>query len=93
MSGGVVKLQPFSDALGFGWLKCFVERAGVVGVEVVHHQPDHLGIRVCLVHQPPHLAREVHGSAAPGHLDMLHPPFGSQNMNRFRVPFRWYSVS
>ena len=59
-----MKLQPFSDAPGFGWLKCFVERAGLVGVEVVHHQPDNLGIRVCLVHQPPHLVREVHGSAA-----------------------------
>ena len=37
----------------------FVERAGLVGVEVVQYQPDHLGIRVCLVHQPPHLEATV----------------------------------
>ena len=65
-----MKLEALGDAPSFARLKCFVERAELVGVEVVQYQPDHLGIRVGLVHQPPHLVREVHGSAALGHLHM-----------------------
>ena len=44
-----------------------------MGVEIVQHQPDHRGVRICLVHQPLHPVREVHGSAVPGHLDVPPP--------------------
>ena len=77
-----MKLEAFSDAPSFARLKCFVERAELVGVEVVQYQPDHLGIRVGLVHQPPHLkSTAVRRSVT---ATCLHPPFGI--MNRFRVP-------
>ena len=91
-----MKLQPLRDAPGFARLKCFVKRAELVGVEVVQYQPDHLDIRVGLVHQPPHLVGWWAKSTAvrrPVTATCLQPPFGSQIMNRFRVPFRWYSVS
>ena len=89
--GCVVKLQAFGYAARLGRRKRFVERAGLVGVEIVQDQPDHCGVRICLVPATSSVS-EVHGSPAPGST-CLHPPFGSQNMNRFRVPFRWYSVS
>ena len=43
-----MKLEALGDAPSFARLKCFVERAELVGVEVVQYQPDHLGIRVGL---------------------------------------------
>ena len=46
-----MKLEALGDAPSFARLKCFVERAELVGVEVVQYQPDHLGIRVGLLHQ------------------------------------------
>ena len=49
-----------------------VQRAQLVSVEVVQHQPYRLCVRVCIINQPPHLMSEVHSSAPLGHLDM--PP-------------------
>ena len=43
-----MKLESLVDAPSFARLKWFVERAELVGVEVVQYQPDHLGIRVGL---------------------------------------------
>jgi hypothetical protein len=48
---GVVDLQPIRQALGIGRREGLVERAGTVGVEVVHDQDDPLGLRVVHVHQ------------------------------------------
>ena len=73
MIGCVVQLQAFGYAARLGRRKRFVERAGLVGVEIVQDQPDHCGLRICLVNQPLHLMREVHGSPAPGHLDVPPP--------------------
>ena len=36
----VMKLEALGDAPSFARLKCFVERAELVGVEVVQYQPD-----------------------------------------------------
>ena len=71
--GCVVKLQAFGYAAHLGRSKCLVERAQLVGVEIVQHQPDHCGVRIGLVHQPFHPVREVHGSPALGHLDVPPP--------------------
>ena len=68
----VMELQALGDASCFGWLEGIVQRAQLVSVEVVQHQPYRLCVRVCLVNQPPHLMSEVHSSAPLGHLDM--PP-------------------
>ena len=53
--GCVGKLQAFGYAARLGRCKRFVERGGLVGVEIVQDQPDHFGVRVCAVHQPLHL--------------------------------------
>ena len=66
----VVELQALGDAPCFGWLEGIVQRAELVSVEIVQHQPYRLCVRVCLVNQPPHLMSEVHSSALLGHLDM-----------------------
>ena len=50
--GGVVDLQALGEGVGLGRFECLVERADGVGVEVVHHQHDLLGVGV------------VHGRAA-----------------------------
>ncbi len=60
------------DAPRFGWLEGIVQRAQLVSVEVVQHQPYRLCVRVCIINQPPHLMSEIHSSAPLGHLDM--PP-------------------
>ena len=65
-----VELQALGDAPCFGWLEGIVQRAELVSVEIVQHQPYRLCVRVCLVNQPPHLMSEVHSSALLGHLDM-----------------------
>ena len=36
-----MKLEALGDASSFAGFKCFVERAELVGVEVVQYQPDH----------------------------------------------------
>ena len=59
----VVKIQALGDATRFGWLKGIVQRTQLVSVEIVQHQPYRLGVRVCLINQPPHLMCEVHSSA------------------------------
>ena len=66
--GSVMKLQTLGDASRFGWLEGVVQRTELVSVEIVQHQPYHLGIRVSLIYQPPHLMSEVHSSATLGHL-------------------------
>ena len=70
MPGSVVKLQALSYTTRFGCSKCFVERAQLVGIEIVQHQPDDPGLGVGLVNQPAHLVREVHRSATLGHFDV-----------------------
>ena len=67
-----MELQALGDAPRFGWLEGIVQRAQLVSVEVVQHQPYRLCVRVCIINQPPHLMSEVHSSAPLGHLDM--PP-------------------
>ena len=93
MRGSVVKLQALGYTTRFGRSKCFVERAQLVGIEIVQHQPDDPGVGVRLVNQPAHLVAKSTAVRRSVTSTCLHPPFGSQNMNRFRVPFRWYSVS
>ena len=88
-----MKLEALGDAPSFARLKCFVERAELVGVEVVQYQPDHLGIRVGLVTSHRIWCAKSTAVRRSVTSTCLHPPFGSQIMNRFRVPFRWYSVS
>src|SRR5215210_9591788 len=46
MLWGVMNLQLRSDAPGLSWSERLVEGGGGVGVEVVHHHHDSLGIRV-----------------------------------------------
>ena len=83
----VVELQALGDAPCFGWLEGIVQRAELVSVEIVQHQPYRLCVRVCLVNQPPHLMSEVHSSALLGLTSTSAPSVHGckQNMNRFRV--------
>ena len=60
MGGSVVKLQALGYTTRFGRSKCFVERAGLVGIEIVQHQPYDPGLGVRLVNQPAHLVSKVH---------------------------------
>jgi len=61
--GGVVKLQAFHDAPGFGGGKGLVQRRHAVGVQIVQDHADDGGVGVGHVYQPPHLVGEVlHGA-------------------------------
>ena len=88
-----MKLEALGDAPSFARLKCFVERAELVGVEVSSTSltTSASGYASSTSHRiwcakSTAVRRSVTSTC-------LHPPFGSQIMNRFRVPFRWYSVS
>ena len=91
--GCVVKLQAFGYAARLGRCKRFVERAQLVGVEIV--QTSRITVASEYASSTSHFIRCAKSTAVrcPVTSTCLHPPFGSQNMNRFRVPFRWYSVS
>ncbi len=88
-----MKLEALGDAPSFGWLKCCVERAELVGVEVVQtsRTTSASGYASSTSHRiwcakSTAVRRSVTSTG-------LQPPLGSQIMNRFRVPLRWYSVS
>ena len=64
MLGGVVKLQAFHDAPGFGGGKGLVQLRHAVGVQIVQDHADDGGVGVGHVYQPLHLVGEVrHGAA------------------------------
>ena len=55
MFGGVVKLQLACDPACFGGCKGLVEGGWGMGIELSHHQPDHLGCREIDIDQQLHL--------------------------------------
>jgi len=61
--GGVVQLQPIGQPLGLGRWERRIQRRGRVGVEVVLHQYDPLGIRVVDVDQLLDAVRPVDAGA------------------------------
>ncbi len=63
-----MKLQPFN----FGRLKRFVERARLVGVQVVQDQPDHFGVRVCSATSFDERSPRQCGARSPRHA-AIHP--------------------
>src|SRR5215213_9559390 len=74
MLGGVVDLQPVSQALGLGWREGLVERGGRVRVEVVHDQHDLLGVGIVDVDQLLDAVGEVDPGALRAHSHLPPPP-------------------
>src|SRR5215472_1801447 len=63
--GGVVQFQPAGQSPGLGRLECLIQRRGRVGVEVVLHEHDRLGIGIVDVGQGLDAVRPV-DAGAPG---------------------------
>ena len=55
MLGRIVELQSAQHPPGLGRREGLVQGGRSVSVEVVQNHPNHLGLWVSLVHQPPHL--------------------------------------
>ena len=54
-----MELQPFGNPPGLRCRERFVPRRHAVSVQVVQDDPDHLDLRIGLVHQPSHLLGKV----------------------------------
>ena len=74
--GGGMDVEFVPDPLGFGRRERLVEPGRVVGVEVVEHQGDALGIRKVDVDQLAHHLGEVDPGAVVGDLDLAPPQQG-----------------
>ena len=72
--GRIVKLQPPGNPPGLGCRESLVQRRRAMGVQIVQHQPHHLGFRVGFIHQPAHLPGEVLHRSPFGDLHV--PPAG-----------------
>src|SRR5262249_42915245 len=59
MFRGEMKLQLAPNAARLCGGKRLVERGGLMGIELVEHQANHLRLGILLIDQPPHLVREV----------------------------------
>ena len=69
-----MELQPFGNPPGLRCRERFVQRRHAVSVQVVQDDPDHLDLRIGLVHQPSHLLGKVLHRAPLGHHHV--PPAG-----------------
>ena len=76
MFGRVVELQALCDSCGLRGVESLVQRSQLVGVEIVQHHTDQVGLRICMVHQPRHLMCEVLGRLTSGHFYMTLPSQG-----------------
>ena len=78
-----MELQPFGNPPGLRCRERFVQRCHAVSVQVVQDDPDHLDLRIGLVHQPSHLLGKVLHRAQLGHLHV--PPPGLRLAGREQV--------
>ena len=58
----MVNLNARGDAEGFFRSKGTVQGTQLVGIEVVHHQQDNIGIGIILIDKSLHLVRPVQGT-------------------------------
>jgi hypothetical protein len=72
--GGVVELQAAQDAPGFGGRKGLIEGAGLVGRQIILHNPDALGVGIMDVDEFTHALGVVFGRAPLGDLDLAPGP-------------------
>ena len=79
MFGRVVKLKPFANPVGFCRFERIIQGRHRMGIQVVQHDADDLGVRISVVNQPFHTVREVLFSPAFGDLDM---PLPSQRLKK-----------
>src|SRR5262249_2914754 len=73
MFGRVVKLQALQQPVGFRRRERLVQGRRRMGIEIVHHKANDLGIRIIAVDQQTHTLCKVAFGAAVGHLDMPPP--------------------
>src|SRR5918992_3281030 len=66
----VMKLKLAKYSPCFPWLKGFIQRRPLMGVEIVHHYSDHLSLRVSLVNKPFHLMGKVALRPSRSHINM-----------------------
>ena len=101
----VMPFEPFCEPPRLGRGECFIQRGFGMGIEVVLHQPDLLGLGEVDIGQFHEDLGIIHRSMVPG-LDpgIRHPRLrggrlftcrqpsrGPNIMNRLAVPLRWYS--
>ena len=66
MLGRVVELQSPGDAPGLRRRGGLIQRRRPMGVQIVQHHSDYGYARICLIHQPAHLAGKILHGALPG---------------------------
>src|SRR5690606_2579179 len=68
--GGVMKLQFAQDAAGFSGREGSIQGSRGVGIEIVHDDPDFLGVREMYIYQVAHTGGKVGFSALVGDFGM-----------------------
>lgn len=59
-----VDLNALTQASGFFWWKRPIERGGVMGIEIIHHQDDFFGVRIVRVKQIPQKMSKILSGAS-----------------------------
>jgi len=70
--GSVVKLEPIKIRLSLIWREEVIERSWLVRIELIHHNPDAVGIRVVNIFEFDHSINPVCRSSPVGDFD-VHP--------------------
>jgi|GEM_PF-6297384 len=87
-----MKLQLFDNPSGFFRGERCIQRSGLVRVQVIKHDSNHLGLRVRNLYEPSHLVGEINPRALlTVMVTWLKPACGSVKRNRLRVPPLSYS--